>query len=198
MAIAEPLAVSFSTSFSYVHPAIYIFVEQYTAQPFILLHFSSFRRPSIQRSIYGALHEPAHGVNGQLCRPCVHQPLNLPSLTVLSLLAAAREEALGNEVLGRSSALFRLFWICCRFGVHLCRGWGLAAGCSGLLSRGWGIADLLRWGSSLSAGCRDEMLSAGFFGGGTVGAGLWMLCYKCNFRIRVRKTKNICGFVVKS
>ena len=80
----------------------YMFIEQYTAQPFILIHVSSFRRPSIQRSIYGALHEPAHGVNGQLCRPCVHNPDNLPSLTVLSLLAAAREEALGNEVLGRS------------------------------------------------------------------------------------------------
>ena len=121
MAIAEPLAVSFSTSFSYVHPAIYMFVEQYTAQPFILLHVSSFRRPSIQRSIqrsiYGALHEPAHGVNGQLCRPCVHYPDNLPSLTVLSILAAAREEALGNEVLGCSAALFRLLGICCRFGV---------------------------------------------------------------------------------
>lgn len=76
------------------------------------------------------------------------------------------------------------------------RGWRLAAGCSGLLSRRWSIADLLRWGSSLSAGCRDEMLSAGFFGGGTVGAGLWMLCYKCNFRIRVRKAKNVCGFVM--
>ena len=99
----------------------YMFIEQYTAQPFILIHVSAFRRPSIhrsiQRSIYGALHEPAHGVNGQLCRPCVHNPDNLPSLTVLSLLAAAREEALGNEVLGRSSALFRLLGICCRFGV---------------------------------------------------------------------------------